>query len=84
MSNIKSKINIYISSKYRQQDEQTSDFKVVIPDGLLKCARDEYFTLNINCFMFIIPFINAMQIITIFNYGFIHLGDYLTCSKTYI
>ena len=50
MSNIKSKINIYISSKYRQQDEQTSDFKVVIPDGLLKCARDEYFTLNINCF----------------------------------
>ena len=50
MSNIKSKINIYISSKYRQQDEQTSDFKVVIPDGLLKCARDEYFTLNCNCF----------------------------------
>ena len=44
MSNIKSKINIYISSKYRQPDEQTSDFKVVIPDGLLKCARDEYFT----------------------------------------
>ena len=52
MSDIKSKINIYCSSKYRQSDEQTYNFKVVIPDGLLKCANDELFTMDINYLYF--------------------------------
>ena len=52
MSDIKSKINIYCSSKYRQSDEQTYNFKVVIPDGLLECADDELFTMDINYLYF--------------------------------
>ena len=46
----KSKINIYCSSKYRQPDEQTYNFKCIIPDGLLKCRLDEGFTMDVNCF----------------------------------
>ena len=58
-SNIKSKINIYINSKYKQSDEQISNFKCVIPDGLLTCRNDEYFTMNINCFYVYNTFYNC-------------------------
>ena len=45
-----SKINIYVNSKNRKSDESPSNFSVIIPDSLLKCNSDEYFTLSINSF----------------------------------
>ena len=45
-----SKINIYVNSKNRKSDETPSNFSVIIPDGLLKCASDEYFSLSVNSF----------------------------------
>ena len=45
-----SKINIYVNSKNRKSDESPSNFSVIIPDSLLKCNSDEYFTLSVNSF----------------------------------
>jgi len=45
-----SKINIYVNSKNRKSDETPSNFSVIIPDGLLKCNTDEYFSLSVNSF----------------------------------
>jgi hypothetical protein len=45
-----SKINIYVNSKNRKSDETPSNFSVIIPDGLLKCNNDEFFTLAVNSF----------------------------------
>jgi len=45
-----SKINIYINSKNRRSDESTSDFNVLIPDGLLKVKNNEEFELNVISF----------------------------------
>ena len=45
-----SKINIYVNSKNRKVDETVSNFSVIIPDGLLKVNKDEYFTLSVNSF----------------------------------
>ena len=45
-----SKINIYVNSKNRKPDETTSNFVVIIPDGLLRVNKDEYFTLSVNSF----------------------------------
>ena len=39
-----SKINIYVNSKNRKSDETPSKFSIIIPDGLLKCNNDEFFT----------------------------------------
>jgi hypothetical protein len=44
------KINLYVNSKNRKQDETTSKFSVVIPDGLLCVKENEYFTLSIISF----------------------------------
>ena len=45
-----SKLNIYVNSKNRKPDETPSNFSVIIPDGLLKVNKDEYFTLSVNSF----------------------------------
>jgi len=45
-----SKINIFVSSKNRKSDESPSNFSVIIPDGLLKVNKDEYFTMSVNAF----------------------------------
>jgi hypothetical protein len=45
-----SKINIYVNSKNRKSDETPSNFSVIIPDGLLKVDKDEYFTMSVNSF----------------------------------
>lgn len=45
-----SKINIYVNSKNRKSDETPSNFSVIIPDGLLKVNKDEYFTMSVNSF----------------------------------
>ena len=45
-----SKVNIYVNSKNRKSDETPSNFSVIIPDGLLKVNKNEYFTLSVNSF----------------------------------
>ena len=45
-----SKINIYVNSRRRKTDETASDFSVIIPDGLLKVTKDQYFTMSVNSF----------------------------------
>jgi len=45
-----SKINIYVNSKNRKSDETPSNFSVIIPDGLLRVQKDEYFTISVNSF----------------------------------
>ena len=45
-----SKINIYINSKNRRTDETTSNFNVIIPDGLLKVTKNEEFELSVISF----------------------------------
>jgi hypothetical protein len=44
------KINIYINSKNRSENENSNKFVVKIPNNLLRLNRDEYFTLNVNGF----------------------------------
>jgi hypothetical protein len=44
------KINIYINSKNRKENEYANKFTVKIPNNLLRLNRDEYFTLNVNGF----------------------------------
>jgi hypothetical protein len=44
------KINIYINSKNRKENENSNKFTVKIPNNLLRLNRDEYFTLNVNGF----------------------------------
>ena len=44
------KINIYINSKNRDLNEQISNFRVRIPQNLLRLQSGEYFTLNVNGF----------------------------------
>ena len=48
------KINIYINSKNRKENENANKFTVKIPNNLLRLNRDEYFTLNVNGFIAII------------------------------
>jgi len=48
MYNIMDKINIYINSKNRKENEYANKFTVKIPNNLLRLNRDEYFTLK--CF----------------------------------
>ena len=47
------KLNIYVNSINRRQDETPSNFNVIILDGLLKVNSDEEFELNVisfNCY----------------------------------
>ena len=42
------KINIYINSKNRSENENANKFTVKIPNNLLRLNRNEYLTLNVN------------------------------------
>ena len=57
-----SKVNIYVNSKNRKSDETPSNFSVIIPDGLLRVNKDEYFTLSVNSFIVITISTNATAI----------------------
>jgi len=50
MSNIINKINLYIDSKNKHQGDTTNNFKFIIPDSLVRCKENEYFTLNVTYF----------------------------------
>ena len=58
-----SKINIYVNSKNRKSDETPSNFSVIIPDGLIKCNNDEFFTLAVNSFYCYNDFTNVIIIV---------------------
>ena len=45
-----SKINVYVKSRKRKTDESASNFSVIVPDGLLKVNKDQYFTMSVNSF----------------------------------
>ena len=44
------KINVYINSKNRNENENGNKFMVKIPNNLLRLNRNEFFTLNVNGF----------------------------------
>ena len=50
MSNVINKINLYIDSRNKHQGDTTNNFKFIIPDSLLRCKSNEYFTLNVTYF----------------------------------
>ena len=50
MSNVINKINLYIDSRNKHQGDITNNFKFIIPDSLLRCKTNEYFTLNVTYF----------------------------------
>ena len=60
-----SKINIYVNSKNRKSDETPSNFSVIIPDGLLKVNKDEYFTMSVNSFIVIMTFTNVIILVIV-------------------
>ncbi len=41
------KIYLYIKSSYRQPNETTSNWKCVIPSGLLRSYDKDYYTLSV-------------------------------------
>ena len=45
-----SKINVHVNSKNRKVDETASNFSIIIPDGLLRVNKNEYFTMSVNSF----------------------------------
>ena len=44
------KINLYINSKNRDNNDNINHVNVSLPNGLLYCNSDEYFILNVNSF----------------------------------
>ena len=44
------KVNLYINSKNRDNDDDINHINISLPNGLLSCNMDEYFILNVNSF----------------------------------
>ncbi len=44
------KINLYINSKNKDNNDNINHINVSLPNGLLYCNSDEYFILNVNSF----------------------------------
>ena len=44
------KVNLYINSKNRDNNDNINHINVSLPNGLLYCNVDEYFILNVNSF----------------------------------
>ena len=44
------KINLYINSKNRDNNDNINHINISLPNGLLSCNIDEYFVLNVNSF----------------------------------
>jgi hypothetical protein len=44
------RINLYIDSKKRNNDEKINSLKINLPSGYITCKNDEYFVLNVNSF----------------------------------
>ncbi len=44
------KVNLYINSKNRYNNDNIDHINISLPNGLLSCNTDEYFILNVNSF----------------------------------
>jgi hypothetical protein len=44
------KVNLYINSKNRDNNDNINHINISLPNGLLSCNLDEYFILNVNSF----------------------------------
>ena len=44
------KVNLYINSKNRDNNDNINHINVSLPNGLITCNMDEYFILNVNSF----------------------------------
>ena len=44
------KVNLYINSKNRDNNDDINNINISLPNGLLSCNMDEYFILNVNSF----------------------------------
>ena len=82
----KNKINVYISSKHKKENENNNHFEVNFPSGLIKCnPKTEYMVMNINGFIMTNSFYNTQEInnkfkiivddVLIYNYA-IPIGNY--------
>jgi hypothetical protein len=67
------KINIYINSKNRSENENSNKFTVKIPNNLLRLNRDEYFTLNVNGFYCYNSWFNCIE-------GFNNMFQIVMCN----
>ena len=67
------KINIYINSKNRSENENPNKFTVKIPNNLLRLNRDEYFTLNVNGFYCYNSWFNCIE-------GFNNMFQIVMCN----
>ena len=67
------KINIYINSKNRSENENANKFTVKIPNNLLRLNRDEYFTLNVNGFYCYNSWFNCIE-------GFNNMFQIVMCN----
>ena len=67
------KINIYINSKNRKENENANKFTVKIPNNLLRLNRDEYFTLNVNGFYCYNSWFNCIE-------GFNNMFQIVMCN----
>ena len=48
------KVNLYINSKNRDNNDDFNHINVSLPNGLLSCNTDEYFILNVNSFILVL------------------------------
>ncbi len=44
------KVNLYINSKNRDNNDNINHINISLPNGLITCNMDEYFILNVNSF----------------------------------
>ena len=44
------KVNLYINSKNRDNNDNINHINISLPNGLLRCNLDEYLILNVNSF----------------------------------
>ncbi len=59
------KVNLYINSKNRDNNDEINHINVSLPNGLLSCNMDEYFILNVNSF--ILALIGIIVLVKIIN-----------------
>ena len=67
------KINIYINSKNRSENENANKFTVKIPNNLLRLNKNEYFTLNVNGFYCYNSWFNCIE-------GFNNMFQIVMCN----
>ena len=79
-----SKINIYVNSRRHKTDVTASNFSVIIPDGLLKVTKDQYFTMSVNSFYCYNDFYQCNSNSNYFKSKLKHVNDFLNFNQNSI